>query len=95
MDGWFEPSHKIAFSYTLLNYQRSKHCTMMKAPNSLLLSCILALAVRAIEFNPSQSCWTNVDPDYDFYPVKVQADHSQFWSVEYHNTYKIVKNLLK
>ena len=64
----------------------------MKAPNSLLLSCILALAVRAQEFNPSQSCWTNVDPDYDFYPVKVQADHSQFWSVEYYNTYKIIKN---
>lgn len=44
------------------------------------------------EGNP-QSCLTSVEAGKDYFPDKVVPTRSKLWTVSYHNTYKIVKNL--
>lgn len=34
-----------------------------------------------------------VDPADDLFPVEVEVEHSQKWSIEYFNSYKVVRNL--
>jgi iron complex transport system substrate-binding protein len=34
-----------------------------------------------------------LDPNTDYFPNKVQVEASEYWSIEYSNTYKVVRNL--
>jgi len=40
----------------------------------------------------AEDCITTVDPSKDYFPNKVYPTESQYWDVEYSNTYKIVVN---
>lgn len=61
-------------------------------------SLILALAswcqvttFGVVSANPS-SCVSNVESGKDYFPNKVSPTYSKEWSIEYHNTYKILRN---
>jgi cobalamin transport system substrate-binding protein len=69
----------------------------------LLLSLVLAifsvLPVIAQDSTPEAtafaasaptSCVMGFDPQKDYFPEKVEPDYSKGWTVEYHNTYKVV-----
>jgi len=60
--------------------------TRMPIP-STMLSLLLSLGLWALV---TADC--TVDPTVDYFPDKVAPKYSQNWSVEYHNTYKIVRN---
>lgn len=34
-----------------------------------------------------------LDPDTDYFPHKVEVEASEYWTIEYYNTYKVVHNL--
>jgi iron complex transport system substrate-binding protein len=43
--------------------------------------------------NPTECLASPLDPSLDFFPHKVEAEISEWWTIEYRNTYKIVNNL--
>jgi hypothetical protein len=51
----------------------------------------LALALPFVEGTNSQEC-VSFEDGKDFFPEKVEAQESQYWSVTYENSYKIVRN---
>lgn len=55
----------------------------------LFLALVATLATAE---NPT-ACLTEVDPAIDYFPDKVEPLASEFWDIEYGNTYKIVTNL--
>ncbi len=59
---------------------------------SLVYLCFSATIDVAVSQNP-QGCLTSVEPNKDYFPDKVSPEYSKLWSVSYHNTYKVVKNL--
>jgi len=62
----------------------------MKISN-IALSFMALLASPAIAEN-MMGCVTDFDPTVDYFPDKVEVEHAEHWSVEYHNSYKIVRN---
>jgi len=60
----------------------------------LRLAAVVAATTAAVEaVTEQEGCRTDEDPSHDFFPVKVSVEHSQYWSIEYFNSYKIVRNL--
>lgn len=57
-----------------------------------IVAAIIASLANGVESIDS-NCWTNEDTQFDFYPTKVSVEHSKYWSIEYSNRYKIVRNL--
>lgn len=53
---------------------------------------LLALLQASVEGSNSQECVTSVDATTDYFPDKVQPTESENWSIEYHNTYKVLTN---
>lgn len=63
----------------------------MKLHLSFLLA---ALGSFASADDADRNCITGeVDPTKDYFPVKSFPEESKLWTISYHNTYKIVKNL--
>ena len=61
---------------------------------SILLSAVLA-SLDAVRANPSGClCPDSVDETKDYFPYKVSPSWSEHWDIEYHNTYKILRNTL-
>jgi iron complex transport system substrate-binding protein len=56
------------------------------------LPVCFAVFVTAQAVNPTE-CLSNVDPDFDYFPDKVSAVDSKLWTVSYHNTYKVLRNI--
>jgi hypothetical protein len=57
-------------------------------------SCCLSLSSAAdVSPQPAQCLETGYDPNTDYFPTKVSPTLSKSWSIEYYNTYKVVKNL--
>jgi iron complex transport system substrate-binding protein len=52
----------------------------------------LASALTAVKGDNPFACLTSVDYDVDYFPDKVAPLDSEFWSIEYANTYKILTN---
>jgi iron complex transport system substrate-binding protein len=52
----------------------------------------LVSALTAVKGDNPISCLTSVDYDVDYFPDKVEPLDSEFWSIEYANTYKILTN---
>lgn len=42
------------------------------------------------QINLQEGCVEQYDPDVDYFPDKVSADHAQGWDVTYENSYKVV-----
>lgn len=60
----------------------------MKFPSTALSFVALLSTVNA----NMMECVTNVEDGKDYFPNKVEVEYSEHWSVEYKNTYKIVRN---
>jgi iron complex transport system substrate-binding protein len=56
------------------------------------VTLVLLSALTAVKGDNPFSCLTDVDYDVDYFPDKVQPLDSEFWSIEYANTYKILTN---
>lgn len=72
--------------------------TVMNNSNKLVATLLSALALlsvtnasSSISGNP-QGCVSSVDSSIDYFPDKVSPQYSQYWTIEYANTYKILKN---
>ena len=61
----------------------------MKFSSTVLSFIALASSANA---NNMMGCVTDYSPETDYFPDKVQTEHSAHWTVEYHNSYKIVRN---
>lgn len=57
-----------------------------------LFAFLSLLSIAFADDNPTD-CVLNDDAAVDFFPQKVSPQFSKLWSVSYHNTYKIAKNL--
>jgi hypothetical protein len=59
-------------------------------------SCSNAASSSLVASSNPQECLdssaTAIDPDMDYFPDKVFPKFSKYWSVTYHNTYKILKS---
>ncbi|GKZ00798.1 hypothetical protein MPSEU_001031500 [Mayamaea pseudoterrestris] len=53
----------------------------------------LSVAQSAPTSNPTECLSSDYDPSIDYFPIKVQPSEATTFSIEYFNTYKIVKNL--
>ncbi|WMT88225.1 ABC transporter substrate-binding protein [Pelagibacterium sp. 26DY04] len=50
----------------------------------------LSLPVAAQEGGGAAACVEAFDPSTDYFPEKVEPRHSAFWSISYHNNYKLL-----
>ncbi|GAX27439.1 hypothetical protein FisN_23Hh097 [Fistulifera solaris] len=59
----------------------------------LLLALFVATVATLVTAQNPTECLTTVEADVDYFPDKVSAEDSALWSVSYHNTYKVLRNL--
>ena len=80
------PGHKIS-SYPK-DRQFAFHITMK------FLTCALLAFLATVHSLEDRGCVDSVEPGTDLFTNKVEPVYSEFWDVEYSNTYKIVTNKL-
>ena len=56
------------------------------------LALSFAVFATAQAANPTE-CLSTVEADFDYFPDKVSPDASKLWTVSYHNTYKVLRNI--
>lgn len=67
---------------------------MQVALAMLLLRLLLlpSICVHVVNASNPTSCLTSVHPEVDYFPTKVSPVDSEWWSITYHNTYKVLTN---
>jgi iron complex transport system substrate-binding protein len=70
----------------------------IRSVNTALLLCVVLMRPALAQQSPPSSnpagCLSSpLDPSIDYFPHKVAPTESEFWTIEYANTYKVVTNL--
>ena len=51
-----------------------------------------ASAQGQVGVNNLQRCVTSFNPNRDYFPDKVSPTESLYWDIQYHKTYKVLRN---
>ena len=64
----------------------------MKSSSRSAIALLLALAAPLVKAENPTGCLEQVQEGVDLFPDKVQAVSSEFWSISYFDTYKVLQN---